>query len=65
MFRVAQVGEISLILRDECEAKPSTVAQIIITVDGDRAVYPVILREGISHNLVMFVDDETCDVTFL
>ena len=57
-LRVAQVGDSFLILRDQAEARPGTVADIIITVDGNQRVYPVILPEGIfsSSDFVEYLD---------
>jgi hypothetical protein len=44
-FRVAQVGEDSLILgQPACELPPGTKGHVVIKVDGSRRVYPVILR---------------------
>ncbi len=47
-YRVAQVGESFLIMRDKITVPPETVAEVIITVDGEQFVHSVFLREGIS-----------------
>lgn len=57
VLRVAQVGENSLILRDVYVTEPTSDAQVIIHVDGERRVYPVLLRKGIQDKLVFFDDD--------
>jgi hypothetical protein len=47
-YRVAQVGESFLIMRDKITVPPETDAEVIITVDGDRFVHPVFLHQGIT-----------------
>ena len=46
-YRVAQVGESFLIMRDKIEVPPETRAEVVITVDGDRFTHSVFLHEGI------------------
>ncbi len=62
MARIAQVGEGYLILRDQCEAPPQTMANVIICVDHDEIHYPVVLPEGILKGMdfVEFTDLENC-----
>jgi len=43
---VAQVGDRSLILRDCYQLSPSQHAKIVVTVDGERRAYQVIIRRG-------------------
>ena len=47
-YRVAQVGESFLIMRDKITVPPETDAEVIITVDGEQFVHPVFLHEGIQ-----------------
>ena len=47
-YRVAQVGESFLIMRDKISIPPETEAEVVITVDGDQFVHPVFLHQGIS-----------------
>ena len=64
-FRVAQVGNGFLILRDtSCEAPPGTRANVIIAVDEDEVSYPVELPEGILKGVefVDFRDLENCPI---
>jgi hypothetical protein len=61
-LRVAQVGETSLILREQAEVQPNTAAQVVIMVDGARRVYPVILRSCTEGKLVHFEDDTECRI---
>ena len=46
-YRVAQVGQSFLIMRDKITVPPETNAEVIITVDGQPFVHPVFLHEGI------------------
>ncbi len=64
VLRVAQVGEHSLILKDTKpeEMAPTSNAQIIITVDGERRVHPVNLHEGIAGRVVFFENCDTCQL---
>jgi len=45
---VAQVQEFSLILRDKCDIPAGTRAEVVINVDGEDSVYPILLHRGIS-----------------
>ena len=56
-YRVAQVGESFLIMRDKITVPLETDAEVIITVDGEQFVHPVFLHEGIGaeSDLVKFL----------
>lgn len=47
-YRVAQVGESFLIMRDKITVPPETDAEVIITVDGEQFVHPIFLHQGIT-----------------
>jgi hypothetical protein len=47
-YRVAQVGESFLIMRDKITVPPRTDADVIVTVDGEQFVDHVFLHEGIG-----------------
>jgi hypothetical protein len=47
-YRVAQVGESFLIMRDKITVPPETDAEVIVTVDGEQFVHPVFLHKGID-----------------
>jgi hypothetical protein len=55
VMRVAQVGEGSLILRDQGSVEPNAEARIIITVDHNRRVYPVVIS-SVNGRWVYFDD---------
>jgi len=59
VLRVAQVGEDSLILRDTLFPILPVDARIVIVVDGERRVHPVILRER-QGQVLLFDDEAAC-----
>ena len=64
LLRVAQVGSGFLILRDQAEAPPGTKANVIIEIDGNESIYPVVLTEGIfaGSDFVECADLAFCEV---
>jgi len=64
LLRVAQVGSGFLILRDQAEAPPGTKANVIIDIDGNESVYPVVLPEGIfaGSDFVECSDLSSCEL---
>ena len=59
VLRVSQVGRDSLILRDPpCPMSAGDEASIVISVDGARRTYPIVLRNDTAGDTVYF--DELC-----
>ena len=48
LLPVAQVGPDSLILRQTHEIPPSTLAQLLISVDGREETHDILLPEGVK-----------------
>jgi len=48
ILRVAQVGDRSLILREQFECPPASEGQVVIVVDGHSTAYRILLDEGIT-----------------
>ena len=56
VLRVSQVGDDSLILRDNYLLESAANATVVISVDDERRTYPIRLREGIRARTVFFDD---------
>ena len=60
VLRVSQVGENSLILRDVSQMWATDDAQVVISIDGEEMIYPIVLPNGINDRVVRFVDGSSC-----
>jgi len=51
VLTVAQVGDRSLLLRSPADIAPDSLGRIIVTVDGEDRIYPVIINEVLGREV--------------